>query len=90
MSYTCIYGNENGLVAAADSRVTYRWHIHINHRRKVRLSEEQGRVWAISGLIRWRWKDYGYRADRILRSSGKAEEKIQEIADLTVPLTAGF
>lgn len=87
MSYTCIYGNKNGIVAASDSRITYRFGIHMDHRKKVHISEEQGRVWVTSGLIRWHWKDYAWLAGRILRRPGKVEEKIQEIGELTVPLT---
>ena len=73
MSYICLMVNENGAVAAADSRESF-WNIaHLDWRRKCFSLPEQKLIWACCGPTIRLGVDFFRAAQLIFRGKGSME-----------------
>lgn len=87
MSYICLMVNENGAVAAADSRETFPARIHLDWRRKCFALPQQQLIWACCGPTLRYGVDLPRAAGHILRGRQPMEERFQKIAKLVGALT---
>lgn len=69
MSYICLIGNENGLVAGSDSRETLSNNEFNDNRQKVFVDKKQNLIWACCGITKYNGIDYIDVVESILRDS---------------------
>lgn len=69
MSYICVIGNENGIVAGSDSRETIAPNKFLDNRQKVFVDKKQNLIWACCGITKYNGIDYIDVVERILRDT---------------------
>lgn len=80
MSYICLIGNENGIVAASDTRECLGDGRYYNNRQKVFSDRKQGLIWACCGLTVCDGKDYLRLVEFIMRDKKTSyDEKVDYI-----------
>ena len=77
MSYICLIGNENGIVAASDTRECLGNGSYYDNRQKVFSDKKQNIIWACCGLTVCDGKDYLRLVEFIMRDNKTTyDEKI--------------
>lgn len=79
MSYICLIGNENGIVAGSDSRETIAPNIFFDHKQKVFVDKKQNLIWACCGITKYNGIDYIDVVGNILQEALTFEEKILKL-----------
>ncbi len=69
MSYICLLGNENGILAASDTRETIAKGAYRDNRQKVFSCKKQNLVWACCGITMFEGKDYLRLVEFIMRDT---------------------
>ncbi|MEE3395313.1 MAG: hypothetical protein VZQ97_05270 [Candidatus Onthomonas sp.] len=87
MSYICLMVNENGAVAGADSRESFRSLAHLDWRRKCFSLPEKRLIWTCCGPTIRLGVDF-FRASRLIfRGRGSTEEHLGRIGRLVANVT---
>ncbi len=87
MSYVCLMSNENGAVAAGDSRETFHPKVHLDWRRKCFVIPEQQLVWAACGPTLRFGVDLLRSLELIFREAKPMEKRLEKIRDLVNAVT---
>lgn len=92
MSYICLIGNKNGILAASDTRETFDTHNHRDNRQKVFKCKKQNLVWACCGLTMLEGKDYLRLVEFIMRDTATTlDQKLDYIyRSIKKATTEGF
>ena len=69
MSYICVIGNENGIVAGSDTRETIAPNKFLDNRQKVFVDKKQNLIWACCGITKYNGIDYIDVVESILRDT---------------------
>lgn len=90
MSYICLIGNENGIVACSDSRECLGNGRYYDNRYKVFSDKKQGLIWAACGLTVYEGNDYLRLVEFIMRDRATTyDEKIYYIEKAVKTATKG-
>lgn len=87
MSYICLMANENGAVAAGDSRETFHPKVHLDWRKKCFAIPERQLIWAGCGPTLRLGVDFLRGTDLILREDRPMEERLERIKRMVTTAT---
>lgn len=87
MSYICLMVNENGAVAAGDSRETFPARIHLDWRQKCFSLPEKRLIWACCGPTLRYGVDVLRSVRHLMAADRPMEERLRNIAGLVGALT---
>ncbi len=87
MSYICLMVNPNGAVAAADSRLTFPGHIHMDGHKKCFALPKRQLIWASCGPVLQFGVSLPRAIRRILNSDRPMEAKLDQVARVVEGVT---